>query len=98
MTNRDSKLRKYIYLFIFTLENSKIVKTIIVKGFKFPQFGQNFAIFRNFTAWKLRIFEKIIPWYNFREIFQTNHPMNFTICNKMITKSDFVSLRPTRGL
>ena len=40
MTNRDSKLRKYIYLFIYTLENSKIVETIIVKVLKFSQLGQ----------------------------------------------------------
>ena len=58
MTNRDSKLRKYIYLFIFTLENSKIVKTIIVKGFKPPQFGQNFAIFRILNAWNGEFFGK----------------------------------------
>ena len=58
MTNRDSKLRKYIYLFIFTLENSKIVKTIIVQNP--PQFGQNFAIFRILNAWKWRIFRKNI--------------------------------------
>ena len=90
MTNRDSKLRKYIYLFIYTLENSKIVKTVIIKGLKFSYFGQNFAVSRVWDGKNCTIL--------FQEDFSEKSSNELIYYKRIIINSDFVSFCPTRSL